>query len=158
MSWKTLQHLMEDVMEMLQHLVGALQSVKNGVQTMYGYQPGPWLRSQETSAILLGWCSAMLAHEPDVQVAAAAEVRAVLGDRAPVAADVRCCGMPVAAAFEASSHQSCLARLTRVGVCIAILIAILILEQFRNTGTFQGRFRDSQPAVAVAAEVVSRSG
>jgi cytochrome P450 len=34
---------------------------------------------QETSAILLGWTAALLAHNPKVQAAAAAEVAAVLG-------------------------------------------------------------------------------
>ena len=47
------------------------------------------LSLQETSAILLGWCSAMLAAEHQVQAAAAAEVAAVIGTRSPCAADVR---------------------------------------------------------------------
>lgn len=42
----------------------------------------------------------MLAHEPEVQAAAAAEVRAVLGTRPPAAADVRCRPPRVTAAFE----------------------------------------------------------
>jgi cytochrome P450 len=36
---------------------------------------------QETSAILLGWAAALLAHNPKAQAAAAAEVAAVLGTR-----------------------------------------------------------------------------
>jgi cytochrome P450 len=41
----------------------------------------------ETSAIALAWAAALLAHHPDVQADAAAEVEAVLGGRAPTLAD-----------------------------------------------------------------------
>ncbi len=44
---------------------------------------------QETSAILLAWAAALLAHHPDAQAAAAAEVDAVLGHRPPCADDVK---------------------------------------------------------------------
>jgi cytochrome P450 len=42
----------------------------------------------QTSAILLGWAAALLAHHPKVQAAAAAEVQAVLGSSTAAAADV----------------------------------------------------------------------
>ena len=38
---------------------------------------------QETSAILLGWVSALLAHHPEVQQRAAQEVDAVLQGKTP---------------------------------------------------------------------------
>lgn len=41
--------------------------------------PMSFFSGQETSAILLGWTAALLAHNPKVQAAAAAEVAAVLG-------------------------------------------------------------------------------
>jgi hypothetical protein len=43
---------------------------------------------QETSAILLGWACALLAHHPAQQAAVAAEVAAVLGGAPPGAADI----------------------------------------------------------------------
>lgn len=44
---------------------------------------------QETSAILLGWAAALLAHHPAAQSAAAAEVASALPPgRAPAAADI----------------------------------------------------------------------
>jgi len=44
---------------------------------------------QETSAILLAWTAALLAHNPEAQAAAAAEVDAVLGGRPPTVDDVK---------------------------------------------------------------------
>ncbi|KAG1680799.1 hypothetical protein FOA52_008132 [Chlamydomonas sp. UWO 241] len=44
---------------------------------------------QETSAILLGWASALLAHHPRAQDAVAAELESVLQGRTPTAADAR---------------------------------------------------------------------
>lgn len=45
---------------------------------------------QETSAILLAWTCAFLAHRPAAQAAAANEVGTVLGGRAPDASDCGC--------------------------------------------------------------------
>ena len=44
---------------------------------------------QDTSSILMAWTAAFLAHHPEQQAAVAAEVRAVLGDRPPQAADIK---------------------------------------------------------------------
>lgn len=44
---------------------------------------------QETSAILLAWAAALLAHHPTAQEEAAAEVDRVLGGRPPCAENVK---------------------------------------------------------------------
>ncbi|GFH16516.1 putative bifunctional P-450/NADPH-P450 reductase 2 [Haematococcus lacustris] len=44
---------------------------------------------QETSAILLAWAAALLAHNPDQQAAARGEVDSLLVGRAVTAADTR---------------------------------------------------------------------
>jgi cytochrome P450 len=57
---------------------------------------------QETSAILLSWAAALLAHHPAVQAAAAAEVAARLPDgRPPAAADVAALPAVTAVVLEA---------------------------------------------------------
>ena len=62
--WQTLSHALADVMQ-------------------------PDVVPQETSAILLAWAAAFLAHHPAAQEAAAAEVQAVLRGRVPRAGDVK---------------------------------------------------------------------
>ena len=54
------------------------QSLRDELMTML-------VAGQETSAILLGWTGALLAHHPEVQQRAADEVDRVLNDRPPQA-------------------------------------------------------------------------
>ncbi len=53
-----------------------LQSLRDQLMTLL-------VAGQETSAILLGWTTAFLAHNPDVQAKAAAEVQQVLQGQTP---------------------------------------------------------------------------
>lgn len=61
----------------------SLQSLRDQLMTLL-------VAGQETSAILLGWTTAFLAHHPDVQQQAAAEVREVLQGEAPTPENTRC--------------------------------------------------------------------
>lgn len=60
----------------------SLQSLRDQLMTLL-------VAGQETSAILLGWTTAFLAHNPDVQRQAAAEVQQVLQGEAPTPDSVR---------------------------------------------------------------------
>ncbi len=63
---------------------------------------------QETSAILLAWASACLAHNPAVQAAVQAEVDAILGGVPPDATNVRCVPFSWVVVFLAGSSLAVL--------------------------------------------------
>lgn len=60
----------------------SLQSLRDQLMTLL-------VAGQETSAILLGWTTAFLAHHPHVQKQAAAEVQQVLQGEAPTPENIR---------------------------------------------------------------------
>ena len=61
---------------------------------------------QETSAVLLAWATAFLAHVPQVQAHAAAEVAQVLAGQAPNSSNIRC-GMLTSAPMHACKRTRC---------------------------------------------------
>ena len=60
----------------------SLQSLRDQLMTLL-------VAGQETSAILLAWTTAFLAHHPEVQQTAAAEVQQVLQGQAPTPDSIR---------------------------------------------------------------------
>lgn len=60
----------------------SMQSLRDQLMTLL-------VAGQETSAILLGWTTAFLAHHPQVQAQAAAEVQRVLQGQTPTPDSVK---------------------------------------------------------------------
>ena len=64
----------------------SLQSLRDQLMTLL-------VAGQETSAILLGWTTAFLAHHPEAQQRAAAEVQHVLQGQPPTPENIKYVGI-----------------------------------------------------------------
>lgn len=65
----------------------SMQSLRDQLMTLL-------VAGQETSAILLGWTTAFLAHYPEIQAQAAAEIQQVLQGQAPTSDSIRSASLP----------------------------------------------------------------